>query len=172
MTFNFQIPGPEHQTLIDIALGSSVIFVGANGSGKTRLAVFIEETVGEAAHRISAHRALSLNPAVPKIRAAEAYRKLRYGAEGEWVTVAHRNSHRWANSQPAVAMLNDFDCLLQALFADQSVTTLETHTKYRSGTLTEATATKFETLSEIWQRLLPHRQLVITGDDVINPALK
>lgn len=63
-------------------------------------------------------------------------------------------------------MLNDFDSLLQALFADQSVTTLETHTKYRSGTLTNAAATKFETLSEIWQRLLPHRQLVISGDDI------
>lgn len=63
-------------------------------------------------------------------------------------------------------MLNDFDCLLQALFAEQSVTTLETHTKHRSGTLAKATATKFETLSEIWQRLLPHRQLIISGDDI------
>lgn len=166
MTFNFQIPGPEHQTLIDIAPGSSVIFVGANGSGKTRLAVFIEETVGEAAHRISAHRALKLNPAVPKIRGVEALKKLRYGWEHENATIDHRRGNRWGDSKPAVAMLNDFDSLLQALFADQSVTTLETHTKYRSGTLTKATATKFETLSEIWQRLLPHRQLVITGDDI------
>lgn len=63
-------------------------------------------------------------------------------------------------------MLNDFDSLLQALFAEQSVTTLETHTKFRSGVLTQATATKFETLSEIWQRLLPHRQLIISGDDI------
>ncbi|MCP1401044.1 AAA family ATPase [Achromobacter insolitus] len=166
MTFNFEVPGPEYSTSIAIELGSSVVFVGANGSGKTRLAVLIEEEVGELAHRISAHRALKLNPAVPKIRGAEALRKLRYGNEGEWATIAHRNGQRWSESKPAVAMLNDFDSLLQALFADQSVTTLETHTKYRSGTLTKATATKFETLSEIWQRLLPHRQLVISGDDI------
>lgn len=166
MTFNFQIPGPTDKTPISIEPGSSVIFVGANGSGKTRLAVFIEEAVGERAHRISAHRALTLNPAVPKIRGAEALRKLRYGWEGEKATIAHRLGHRWGNSKPAVAMLNDFDSLLQALFADQSVTTLDTHTKYRCGTLTKATATKFETLSDIWQRLLPHRQLVISGDDI------
>lgn len=166
MTFSFQIPGPEHQIQIDIEPGSSMVFVGANGSGKTRLAVLIEDAAGESAHRISAHRALRLNPAVPKIRGAEALRQLRFGWDHEQATIQHRNTNRWENSKPAVAMLNDYDSLLQALFADQSVTTLETHTKYRSGTLEKAAATKFETLSEIWQRLLPHRQLVISGDDI------
>ena len=166
MTFNFQIPGPEQQTPIAIEPGSSMVFVGANGSGKTRLAVFIENSVGEGAHRISAHRALKLNPAVPKIRGAEALRKLRFGWENEQATVAHRATRRWGDAKPAVAMLNDFDSLLQALFAEQSVTTLDTHARYRAGTLTKATATKFEILSEIWQRLLPHRQLVISGDDI------
>lgn len=166
MTFNFNIPGPKGETPIAIDPGSSAIFVGANGSGKTRLAVFIEEVMGETAHRISAHRALKLNPAVPKIRGAEALRKLRYGWEHESASIANRASHRWPDSKPAVAMLNDFDSLLQALFAEQSVTTLETHTKYRAGTLNNAKATKFETLSDIWQRLLPHRRLVISGDDI------
>ena len=128
MSFSFAIPNLVDQTLISIEPGSSAIFVGANGSGKTRLAVFIEESVGEAAHRISAHRALNLDPAVPKIRGAEALRKLRYGWEHESATVAHRVGQRWTNSKPAVAMLNDFDSLLQALFADQAVTTLEMYT--------------------------------------------
>ncbi|MDC3741954.1 ABC-type dipeptide/oligopeptide/nickel transport system, ATPase component [Pseudomonas syringae] len=166
MTFTFQIPNSDQQTPIAIEPGSSVIFVGANGSGKTRLAVFIEDAAGSDAHRISAHRALSLNPAVPKIRGVEALRKLRLGWDHESATIFHRSGNRWADSKPAVAMLNDFDSLLQALFADQSVTTLDTHSKARSGTLTQAMLTKFETLSDIWQRLLPHRQLVISGDDI------
>jgi energy-coupling factor transporter ATP-binding protein EcfA2 len=166
VTFNFQIPGTECLTTIAVEPGSSLIFFGANGSGKTRLAVFIEETVGEAAHRISAHRALNLNPEVPKIRGSNALRKLRLGHDAENATIAWRNGHRWLDSKPAVAMLDDFDSLLQALFADQSVTTQETHTKYRSGSLTNATPTKFEMLSEIWDRLLPHRKLIITGDDI------
>lgn len=166
MTFSFQIPGPGQQTQIAIEPGSSVIFVGANGSGKTRLAVFIEDAMGERAHRISAHRALRLDPAVPKIRGEEALRKLRYGYEGEQARIHYRTAHRWAESKPATAMLNDFDCLIQALFAEQSVTTLDTHQKCRAGNLTQATATKFETLSGIWQRLIPHRKLVISGDDI------
>lgn len=151
---------------IAIDPGSSIVFVGANGSGKTRLAVFIEEAAGLDAHRISAHRALNLNPDVPKIRGAEALRKLRIGWDHENATIIHRASNRWPNSKPAVGMLNDFDSLIQALFADQSVKTLDTHNRCRSGNLTEATPTKFEILVGIWQRLLPHRQLVITGDDI------
>ena len=166
MAFIFEIPAAEDPTTIAAEPGSSLIFVGANGSGKTRLAVFIEEKVGEAAHRISAHRALNLNAAVPKIRGSNALRKLRFGHEDEKATAAWRKGHRWPNSKPAVAMLDDFDSLIQALFADQSVTTLETHTKHRLGKLTKATSTKFETLSEIWERLLPHRKLFITGDDI------
>lgn len=166
VTFIFKIPSSDQQIPINIEPGSSIIFVGANGSGKTRLAVFIEDAAGEKAHRISAHRALNLNPAVPKIRGAEALRKLRFGWENEAATVAYRRGNRWSDSKPAVAMLNDFDSLLQALFADQSVTTLETHTQYRAGSLKQAVATKFEILSEIWQRVLPHRKLIISGDDI------
>ncbi|WP_216642236.1 AAA family ATPase [Pseudomonas putida] len=166
MTFIFQIPGADSQTAIAINPGSSIVFVGANGSGKTRLAVFIEDAAGLDAHRISAHRALKLNPAVPKIRGAEALRKLRIGWDHESATVANRAGSRWPNSKPAVGMLDDFDSLIQALFADQSVRTLDTHNRSRSGTLTEVIPTKFEILADIWQRLLPHRRLVITGDDI------
>lgn len=166
MGFDISIPSLESFTEIKIVPGSPVIFVGANGSGKTRLAVFIEDKLGEKAHRVSAHRALKLNPSVPKIRGVEAHQMLRYGIADNAVTVAQRLGFRWSDEKPAVAMLDDFDSLLQVLFADQSVTTLDTHTKHRLGTLTKATATKFETLSEIWQRILPLRQLVITGDDI------
>jgi len=164
MRFDFEIPGMENP--LSVQAGSSMIFVGANGSGKTRLAVFIEEYLGEKAHRISAHRALRLNPSVPKIRGTEALNKLRFGYEGESASIDYRNGNRWQDSKPAVAMLNDFDSLLQALFADQSVISLDTHTKCRAGTLTQAAATKFEILSDIWGRLLSHRKLVITGDDI------
>ena len=67
MPFDFSIPGPQGATDVSVEPGASVIFVGANGGGKTRLAVNIERSLAGRAHRISAHRALSLNPTVPKI---------------------------------------------------------------------------------------------------------
>lgn len=166
MNYTFDIPNTQSGMQISIDSGSSIIFVGANGSGKTRLAVFIEEKFGDKSHRISAHRALNLNPAVPKISKIQASRKLKYGWDHESATIQNRKGSRWPGNEPAVSMLNDFDSLLQVMFADQSITTLETHQKHRQGTLTSARETKFETLSDIWSRLLPHRKLIMSGDDI------
>jgi DNA replication protein DnaC len=46
--FNLKIPSiNDEDECVIFELGTSTIFVGANGSGKTRLAVFIEKALGE-----------------------------------------------------------------------------------------------------------------------------
>lgn len=163
MPFQFSVPIPTGEVTFTVKPGSSAIFVGANGGGKTRLAVHIENSVGLVAHRISAHRALTLNPSVAKINERQAKAGLKTGyAQG---VGDHRSGHRW-HGQEAVALLNDFDFLVQALFADQANKSLETHQRNRAGNRAPAPPTKFERLVEIWQRLLPHRHLRITGDDI------
>lgn len=168
MAFNLSIPTRESNQPFEIAIerGTSAVFVGANGSGKTRIAVYIESAFGERAHRISAHRALTLKPEVPKIRESEALNGLRYGHTFHNIGVDQRSGHRWSDGKPATSLLNDFDFLIQALFADQARVALSTHNNARAGTAQEASATKFERLKEIWEHLLPHRQLVIHGDDI------
>ncbi|WNL47555.1 AAA family ATPase [Dyella sp. BiH032] len=166
MTFRFSIPTNDAPSEIIIDPGTSATFVGANGSGKTRLALFIENAAREQVHRISAHRALGLDPAVPKINEGNALRGLRYGYADERANIEYRHNHRWANGKAAVALLNDFDFLVQALFAEQSKTALVTHTKARSGAEHAAQATKFERLKNIWEHLLPHRELVISDDNI------
>jgi hypothetical protein len=63
-------------------------------------------------------------------------------------------------------LLNDYDFLVQALFAEQANTSLVTHKNARAGSTVPPSLTKFETLIGIWDRVLPHRQLQITGDDI------
>ena len=166
MTFNIKVPMLDEQKEILINEGSSVVFVGANGTGKTRLATHIEKTLNLNAHRISAHRALSLNPSVPKISENLALLGLRTGNAADNAQVAHRDGSRWGR-KGAVHLLNDFDFLVQALFAEQSNKSLETHKKVRSGDSSPAEPTKFEILIDIWERLLPHRKLHISGDDIL-----
>lgn len=166
MPFNFTIPTISGPMAISVEAGSSVVFVGANGGGKTRLAVHIERALGDNAHRISAHRALTLNPSVAKINERQALNGLRTGyAMAQGNVVGHRANHRWGGGE-AVTLLNDFDFLMQALFADQGIKSLRTHRKVRAGDHSPAEPTKFERLVEIWDRLLPNRQLHISGDDV------
>lgn len=165
MPFVFTVPGPDGQTEFNVPAGSSLIFVGANGGGKTRLAAHIEDALGLNAHRISAHRALTLNPAVPKIAEETALMGLRTGHAAENSSVKNRIGSRW-RSKAAVSLLNDFDFLLQVLFAEQANKSLETHKAVRAGGADTAEATKFERLVEIWERLLPNRTLSISGDDI------
>ena len=191
MTFKFPIPGLDGD--ISIEPGSSVVFVGANGSGKTRLAVYIESKLDLNAHRISAHRALTLNPRIAKINEQDALSGLRtgYPVSAEATVKSHRQGNRW-QGDAATSLLNDFDFLAQALFADQANLTLENHQKIEAlyadpanitqethqkvqalyvdqangGDHSVATLTKFRRLVTIWERLLPDRQLHISGDNI------
>src|SRR5438270_2790242 len=147
MTFKFSVPTPSGAIDFQVEPGTSLLFVGANGGGKTRLAVKIENDLGDRAHRISAHRALTLNPSVPKINERVALLGLRTGHAHEMAALNNRIGGRWQNNA-AVSMLNEYDHLVQALFADQANTSLETHKITGDGTGRPASATKFERLVE------------------------
>lgn len=168
-TFAFSIPTKNQKEVsVSIPCGSSAIFVGANGGGKTRLSVYIEQQLQLKAHRISAHRALALNPDVAKISEKKALMGLRTGNPRETANVHHRESHRWG-SHSAVNLLNDFDYLVQALFAEQSNTSLIAYNHYKPGrkrSKSKFQLTVFHKLNKIWRRLLPRRLLHITGDDI------
>ena len=162
------IPTLDEHLHLPLETGSTVTFCGANGSGKTRLAVYLEDQLGLLAHRISAHRALSLNPRVPKISEQDAIANLRTGTTDSLRhtdRVSFRRGSRWHKNE-AVQLLNDFDSLIQALFAEQVNTALQSHRRLSAGECGNATPTQFEKLSAIWGRLLPHRALVIHGDDI------
>ena len=165
MKLTFAVPTVVGQQAFEVEIGTSLYFVGANGGGKTRLAVAIEKLLGERAHRISAHRALVLNPSVAKISEASAYKGLKYGLIQDNATLNFRSGQRWG-SKEAVNLLNDYDFLVQVLFADQANTALSTHKNVRAGNNLPAIETKFEKLVAIWNRILPHRQLETSGDDI------
>lgn len=166
MTFDFSENTPFGNKQFSVGPGDFLLFIGANGGRKTRLAVLIENTFLDRAHRISAHRALNLNPSIAKISEQDALRGLRIGNPDKSFNVTqYRSGIRWGG-KAETSLLNDFDFLMQALFADQSNISLNTHQQSRAGTLSVATLTKFEKLVEIWDRILPHRKLHISGDDI------
>jgi len=164
-SFNFEIPTQSGSQAFALEGGTSLLFVGANGCGKSRLAVKIEDTLGLDAHRISAHRALNLNPAVAKIGEEEALNGLRIGNPSKEAVLSHRPGHRWGRKS-SVFLLNDYDRLIQALFAEQNNKNAETRKEACRGNTHSLEATKFERLIGVWERLLSHRKLEITGDNI------
>lgn len=151
----------------EITLNSdeTAIIIGANGSGKTRLAVYLEEELGEKAHRIAAHRALNLKPDVEKIPEIKAKTYLSYGNDWNGISISHRKDQRWKNKAPT-HMLDDFDRLLQYLFAQQNNLAVANNQKINRREEIENSKTKLDILQESWELLLPQRKLHITADDI------
>src|SRR5438046_1572895 len=56
-----------------------LVIIGANGSGKTRLGVWLETSLGENAHRVAAQKSLEFPPEIRPLDLALAERILRIG---------------------------------------------------------------------------------------------
>lgn len=165
MDFEFQVPTTGGNKSFGIDAGSSMFFVGANGGGKTRLAVHIENALGVRAHRIAGHRSLILNPEVVKVTEEFALSGLRFGSASDGVSLGNRVGSRWRGKQ-ATALLSDFDFLMQALFADLIKVAWRSHQSLQSNRDVVLVKSKFELLCGVWEQLNTHRRLKLTADRV------
>lgn len=166
MTFVFGIPTAQGSLPFEIKNGSTIVLLGANGSGKTRLGVYIENIVSSKrdVHRVAAHRSLTLNPNVQPPSLDAALKKLKFGYElGDH---NHKHGNRW-QGKPETALLNDFDLVLAALYAEENnASVLFRQACLKSDKPIMPPKTKLDILKEIWSSVLPHRVLV-TSDSTI-----
>jgi len=120
---------------------------------------------GVEVHRIAAHRSLNLNPAVVPPSLEIAQNRLFYGYEGGGFQ--YKYAHRYGQ-KPETALLSDFDHVLSALYAENNDVSIA----YRQmalagdGQFTAPPPAKIDTLKSIWEKVLPHRQLVILGGNL------
>ena len=161
----FVVPTPKGPVSIEVAPGATVVLLGANGAGKTRLGVKIETDLSRATgvHRVGAHRSLTMNTKVPPPSYETALNRLYYGFDQG--NEDHKIGHRW-QSKPAITLLSDFDHVMAALYAQENRVAVE----HRQAHLRDASAvppsTKLDKLKEIWQSLLPHRELIVLDADL------
>ena len=166
----FSISLPLKNTTKIIETSKSLLFVGANGSGKTRLGAWIEFSAGQnkdKIHRISAQKSLSMPDAITprSIDSAKAWLLFGYtGAiDSQKSLFAYKQGQRWHN-KPAIALLNDYEALITYLFSDY----MEESAKYFEASKATPTRinppkTKLDQVKELWEKILPHRELIIGG---------
>src|SRR5437773_2306152 len=87
---------------------SSVVLVGANGSGKSRLGAWIDSLTGNGivVHRVSAQRALMISDYVQARPVEQATRMLIIGSDHPSHTYNQKFNLRWQNN-PISHQLND-----------------------------------------------------------------
>lgn len=164
--FKLQLPKTGGGTE-EIQTRQSLLLIGANGSGKTRLGTWIESLSPqkEKVHRISAQKSLSMpdNTTPKSIEMAE--KELLYGHANADSGRAwdYKQGHRWG-SKPSTFLLNDYERLMVYLFSDHT----EESAKYLSASKetterVEPPITKLDLVNKAWERVLPHRELILGG---------
>jgi energy-coupling factor transporter ATP-binding protein EcfA2 len=145
-----------------IEVTQSLLFVGANGSGKTRLGTWIEITSPERelVHRISAQKSLSMPDSTTPVSIDIAEQNLLFGNPG-W---NHQHKINKWNQKPATTLLSDYEKLMVYLFSDETEANAKFKIAVKARTArVEPPVTKIDLVKEVWEKILPHRELVIGG---------
>jgi len=151
---------------VEINYNQSIVFLGANGSGKSRLGAWIEQQNPKNVHRISAQRNLSFSEETP-LRSYEMSKNyLLYGNLSE----EESKYERWTNKR-TTGLLNDYDHLLAMLFAEQNLRNEKLVKKVQNaiGQNIEKNfvpSSNIEKLVKVWNKLLPHRQIELSDQKI------
>jgi ABC-type oligopeptide transport system ATPase subunit len=143
-----------------------LVVIGANGSGKTRFGAWLDSKDIKLHHRVSAHRSLQFPESVQPTDFKEAERALLFGTTNEKQEALHRHHTRWQQN-PATALLNDFEPLVRVLVSesfavsDQYRVSMKAESKYVA-----PPKTRMDLVKEIWEAVLPDRELVFTGSRI------
>lgn len=154
----------------EISHNGSVVIIGANGSGKSRLGAWIEKnnTDGVIVHRISAQRALDIPEHAPIKTLEQSSNDLLWGNENnQYANQSYKWSHRWG-SRPETYMQNDYGKVLSTLFARTS----ERDKKYTndaqiSGVFKAVPVSPIDVLTRLWSEILPHRNITLEDSKVL-----
>lgn len=153
--------------------GRRFVIVGANGSGKTRLGVWLEtRNAGAVTHRISAQKALSFSEYTPLASREQAQKNLIYGRSDAHTDPGGKAHSRWG-AEPATHLLSDYDKLLTLLFAEAAeVSALHTEQTRLQKTYIPVPETAIDRVLSVWSDLLPHRTLRLhDGRVIVNSGL-
>lgn len=168
VSFDFILPNQNNEPDVIQTEANSVIIVGANGSGKTRLGAWIEKKCEDAVHRIGAQRSLSVDRYIQAKSFEESIDLLLHGSGHQrWPWDIVRNQHNYET-----AMIDDFSYALSALVAKRDQ---EEHGFFESCREKEqqnlhhdpTPQTIIDTLQKIWSSVFPHRNLRIEDKQVI-----
>ena len=160
--FKFILPTKD-QGNVEIDISNSLLFVGANGAGKTRLGTWIEFQSPEKArvHRISAQKSLTMPDTTTPTALDLAETDLLFGNPDHGRQ--NKQAYRWGN-KPAISLLSDFQKLMVYLFSDH---TEESAQYLAAAKLTTNRVpppiTKLDTVKRLWEKILPHRELILGG---------
>lgn len=165
MAFTYWLPDEKGNKIEYRTNSNSVIIIGANGSGKSKLGAWIEQKDFEKVHRIGAQRNLNFNENIALKSYAQAESLVFYGTED---SSSQRNKNvRWNWGKAyTTKLMDDFENVLAALIAlknnDNDQFVAECKVAEQEGYSAPRTPyTSVDKLQSIWNEVFPQRSLRI-----------
>lgn len=154
-------------SIVELMVNQSVLLIGANGAGKTRLGTWIDLVSPDhkIVHRLSAQKSLAMPDTTTPVSIERAERDLLFGSADAAVGNEHgyKSGHKW-QSRPAISFLNDFQKLMVYLFSDETEENAKFKVCQRASTSKiDPPQTKLDLVKELWEKTLPHRELIVGG---------
>lgn len=157
----------------ELEISKSVVIVGANGAGKTRLGSWLDlnSPMKLQVHRISAQKSLAMPDSTSTTSLSRAERGLRYGYE-DIADHEERSQYKIGNkwgSKPNTGTIHDYPRLLTYLFSEHSQEGVRyMQESHRTAERVTPPKTKLMIVKETWELLLPHRELEIGSQEILS----
>lgn len=116
--FKYKLPSSDGEIKEYSTNSNSIIIIGANGSGKSKLGAWIEEEDPLEVHRIGAQRNLNFKENIPLSNYDYAKNRIFFGTDSEYDIKNKDKRSRWDYGKAyTTKLLDDFDIVLAALIA-------------------------------------------------------
>lgn len=165
MAYTYWLPDENGNKLDYSTESNSVIIVGANGAGKSKLGAWIEQMNYGQVHRIGAQRNLNFNENIALKSYSEAQKNVFYGKVNS-NNIDYNKGARWKWGHETTTLLNDFEDVLSALLAMQTNETMQFVDECRKAELQcipkpNVPVMVVDKLFGIWNEVLPQRKLIL-----------
>lgn len=159
--YEYWLPNTDNIKSCRVAHVNSVVIIGANGSGKSKLGAWIEQQDFEKVHRISAQRDINFSERVPLKSFTEAEDNVFYGGS----QYKENKQVRWGWGESyTTKLLDDFDDVLAALIAQVNLENQRfidecKHAESISAERPPPPKTALDKLKVIWNEVFPQRKI-------------
>lgn len=148
----------------------SLVLIGANGSGKTRMSILIEgDNQNYNFHRISAQKSLAMPKSTNSSDFESSQENFLYGRSNndnkDWLKNEGKRLSRWGGN-PETHLLNDFPALMQLLFTEAFQQLISENNKHFIGQSSKYVDTKLNKIKRIWESVIINKVLNITAGKI------
>lgn len=117
MEYKYYLPNSTNEAEEYVIQNNSLIIIGGNGTGKSKLGEWMEKASGASTYRIGAQRSLVFGRYIQQRSYEQAINLLMYGQETEQMSHDLRWGYDGEKYNYTATLLNDYENVLSALIA-------------------------------------------------------